>query len=139
MSCQKKEISIPFEGEDRLMDYLKTQVELDSKSEKSIVFLFQNASCICTEENIEFANQIAVSDKYSDYKKVVIVGKNDHQAIESLKGMTKIHVDVDLSLAKHGLSFYRDKFFEIENGSIRYWSDVYDETLQNLETKYLFN
>ena len=53
--------------------------------------------------------------------------------------MTKIHVDAEMSLANHGLSYYRDKFFEIENSKVKYWSDVYDETLQDLETKYLFN
>ena len=138
-SCKKNDSSIPFEGESRLLSYLETQVGLNSNNKKSIIFLLQNASCICTEENIAFANSIAASEKYSDYTKVVVVGKKDHDAIESLQDMTKIHVDAEMSLAKHGLSYYRDKFFEIENSKVKYWSDVYDETLQDLETKYLFN
>jgi len=95
----------------------------------------------CTEKTIKFLKQLGDknNNKFSDYKKIVIIPRNNAEVLDSMKNTNiQFIVDEGFELEKYGVNFQRNAFFEFKKSELFYKDWLYLDNVDTISKKYGF-
>lgn len=134
-ACNNKNL-VPEEGK-KILSLLQNTNR--KKSDKVLIVVLQNESCICTEENMNFTVSILKSKKYEKYKKAVILSSNNHPFRKKIGNSIDLEtlVNSDNLLLKKGLIIMTDRIFIFDNEKHYYATEELKGDNKLLKEKYL--
>lgn len=138
-ACNKRKMS---GDEEHLNMYFKEKQNIDLLKLNNFFIVVISGNCgSCTEKTIKFLKQLGdkKENKFSDYKKIVIIPSNNAEVLDSIKNSNiQFIVDEGFELEKYGVNFQRNAFFEFRNSELFYKDWLYLDNVDTVAKKYSF-
>ncbi|WP_431293821.1 hypothetical protein [Pedobacter sp. P26] len=139
IACNKHKLS---EDEEHLNMYFNEKQHTDlSKLDNYFIIVISGNCGSCTEKTIKFLKQLGDknNNKFSDYKKIVIIPRNNAEVLDSMKNTNiQFIVDEGFELEKYGVNFQRNAFFEFKKSELFYKDWLYLDNVDTISKKYGF-
>jgi len=139
IACNKRKLT---EDEEHLNMYFNEKHHTDlSKLDNYFIVVISGNCGSCTEKTIKFLKQLGdkKNNKFSDYKKIVIIPSNNAEVLDSMKNTNiQFIVDEGFELEKYGVNFQRNAFFEFKKSEIFYKDWLYLDNVDTISKKYGF-
>ena len=133
--CNQENIS---EEEKHLDSYLKETHQIDVKKYPQLFVIVISGNCgSCTEKTINFIKQIDKKDKFTDYKRIIIIPDNNAYVVDSFKNAgSQFIADKGYMLEKYGINFPRNLFMEFKDKQLVYKDWLYLDNVDSIAKKY---
>ncbi|MFC1223945.1 hypothetical protein ACFE6N_09060 [Pedobacter sp. BG31] len=139
IACNKRKLS---EDEEHLNMYFNEKQHTDLSKLNNYFIVVISGNCgSCTEKTIKFLKQLGdrKNYKFSDYKKIVIIPRNNAEVLDSMKNTNiEFIVDEGFELEKYGVNFQRNAFFEFKKSQLFYKDWLYLDNVDAISKKYGF-